>query len=183
MWELIEEVPVDTTDDSSEYKFFKRFANPEDKSKDDKGVYLIRYRYAPMQVSEKSRVFCRDMVANAKLGVVYRREDIVKMGEDGINGQFAPSGKSNYSIWKYKGGVNCHHQWYRLTYRRRQEKGKFIPLTPEEKANNIREIEDNYKRVSNQSADSLGVPFDPADWSTASTKTIDLPNRGSLKYK
>lgn len=183
LWDLIEEVPVDTTDDNSEYKFFKRFANPEDKSKDDKGVYLIRYRYAPMQVSEKSRVFCRDMVANAKMGVVYRREDIVQMGDDGINGQFAPSGKSNYSIWKYKGGVNCHHQWYRLTYRRKQIKGKFIPLTPEEKANNVREIQENYKRVSNQSADSLGVPFDPADWSTASTKTIDLPNRGSLKNR
>ena len=179
-FELIDERPVDY---DNEYKFFKRFANPEDKSKDDKGVYLIRYRYAPMGVSGNSRQFCKDMVANAKMGVVYRREDIDTMGDDGINGQFAPSGKSNYSIWKYKGGVNCHHQWYRLTYmRKRVNGGKFIPLTPEEKSQAIKEL-DNYKRVSNQSADSAGVPFSPPDWQTASTKTIDLPNRGSLKNK
>jgi hypothetical protein len=179
-FELIDESPV--TDDN-EYKFFKRFANPEDKSKDDKGVYLIRYRYAPMGASGNSRQFCKDMVANAKMGVVYRREDIDTMGDDGINGQFAPSGKSNYSIWKYKGGVNCKHQWYRLTYmRKRVSGGKFIPLTPEEKSQAIKDL-DNYKRVSNQSADSAGVPFSPPDWQTASTKTIDLPNRGSLKNK
>jgi hypothetical protein len=179
-FELIDESPV--TDDN-EYKFFKRFANPEDKSKDDKGVYLIRYRYAPMGASGNSRQFCKDMVANAKMGVVYRREDIDTMGDDGVNGQFAPSGKSNYSIWKYKGGVNCKHQWYRLTYmRKRVSGGKFIPLTPEEKSQAIKDL-DNYKRVSNQSADSVGVPFSPPDWQTASTKTIDLPNKGSLKNK
>jgi hypothetical protein len=179
-FELIDESPV--TDDN-EYKFFKRFANPEDKSKDDKGVYLIRYRYAPMSASGNSRQFCKDMVANAKMGVVYRREDIDTMGDDGVNGQFAPSGKSNYSIWKYKGGVNCKHQWYRLTYmRKRVSGGKFIPLTPEEKSQAIKDL-DNYKRVSNQSADAAGVPFSPPDWQTASTKTIDLPNRGSLKNK
>jgi hypothetical protein len=184
-FELIDEQAVTNPDiEEKQYNFFKRFAEPEVKSKDDKGVYLIRYRYAPMQTANNSRVFCKDMVANAKLGVVYRREDIDRMGDEGINGQFAPSGKSNYSIWKYKGGVNCHHQWYRLTYmRKRVEGGKFMPLTPQEKEQGLREIEDNYKRVSNKSADSEGVPFSPPDWDTASTKTIDLPNRGSLKNK
>lgn len=182
-FELIDESPV-TNPDAEEYKFFKRFANPEDKSKDDKGVYLIRYRYAPMQTSEKSRIFCKDMVANAKLGVVYRREDIVQMGEQGVNGQFAPSGKSNYSIWRFKGGVNCKHQWYRLSYMRRRKDsgGAFLPLTPEEKSQALRDL-DNYKRVSNQSADAAGVPFSPPDWQEASTKTYDLPNHGSLKNK
>jgi len=184
-FELIDEKPVTDADaEPKQYNFFKRFAEPDEKSKDDKGVYLIRYRYAPMSNKGNSRVFCKDMVANAKMGVVYRREDIDKMGDEGVNGQFAPSGKSNYSIWKYKGGVNCHHQWYRLTYmRKRMENGKFIPLTPEEKAATIRQIEDNYKRVSNQSADSAGVPFAPPSWDIASTKTIDLPNKGSLKNK
>ena len=184
-FELIDEQAVTNPDiEEKQYNFFKRFAEPEEKSKDDKGVYLIRYRYAPMQTANNSRVFCKDMVANAKLGVVYRREDIDRMGDEGINGQFAPSGKSNYSIWRYKGGVNCHHQWYRLTYmRKRVEGGKFMPLTPQEKEQGLREIEDNYKRVSNKSADSEGVPFSPPDWDTASTKTIDLPNRGSLKNK
>jgi hypothetical protein len=184
-FELIDEQPVTDADaEPKQYNFFKRFAEPDEKSKDDKGVYLIRYRYAPMSNKGNSRVFCKDMVANAKMGVVYRREDIDKMGDEGVNGQFAPSGKSNYSIWKYKGGVNCNHQWYRLTYmRKRMKNGKFIPLTPEEKAATIRQIEDNYKRVSNQSADSAGVPFAPPSWDIASTKTIDLPNKGSLKNR
>ena len=184
-YELIEEAVVTDADTEGEYKFFKRFAEPEEKSKDDKGVYLIRYRYAPMQTAGNSRQFCKDMVANAKLGVVYRREDIDTMGDQGINGQFAPSGTSTYSIWKYKGGVNCHHQWYRLSYMRKRKGngGAFLPLSPEEKAQGIKDIQDNYKRVSNQSADSAGVPFDPPSWDIASTKTKDLPNGGSLKNK
>jgi hypothetical protein len=184
-FELIDESPVTEADDQTEYKFFKRFAEPEEKSKDDKGVYLIRYRYAPMQTAGNSRQFCKDMVANAKLGVVYRREDIDTMGDAGINGQFAPKGKASYSIWKYKGGVNCHHQWYRLTYMRKRKSngGAFLPLSPEEKAQGIKDIEDNYKRVSNQSANSAGVPFSPPSWDIASTKTKDLPNGGSLKNR
>lgn len=186
VWELIDESPVTDPDNEqhlSRHEFFKRFANPDEKSKDDKGIYLIRYRYAPMRTQDNSRIFCKDMVANAKLGVTYRREDIDIMGDAGINGQFAPSGKSSYSIWKYKGGVYCKHQWYRLTYRRKKINGKIIPLTSEEKEQNMRDIVDNYDRVSSQSADRAGVPFDPPSWDIASVKTNDLPNRGSLKNK
>lgn len=186
VWELIDESPVTDPDNEqhlSRHEFFKRFANPDEKSKDDKGIYLIRYRYAPFRVQENSRIFCKDMVANAKLGVTYRREDIDVMGDAGINGQFAPSGKSSYSIWKYKGGVYCKHQWFRLTYRRKKINGKIIPLTSEEKEQNMRDIVDNYDRVSSQSADRAGVPFDPPSWDIASVKTNDLPNRGSLKNK
>ena len=178
---VLEQEVTEPEKEGNEYKFFKRFADPEKKSKDDKGLFLIRYRYAPMRTKNNSRVFCKDMVANAKMGVVYRREDITQMGEQGINGQFAPKGKSTYSIWKFKGGVNCHHNWYRLTYVRKREKnGKYIPLTPEEKSARIREIEENYKRVSNQSADREGVPFDPPGWDQASTKPINMPNQGRL---
>ena len=186
VWELIDESPVTDPDNEqhlSRHEFFKRFANPDEKSKDDKGIYLIRYRYAPFRVQENSRIFCKDMVANAKLGVTYRREDIDVMGDAGINGQFAPSGKSSYSIWKYKGGVYCKHQWFRLTYRRKKINGKIIPLTSEEKEQNMRDIVDNYDRISSQSADRAGVPFDPPSWDIASVKTNDLPNRGSLKNK
>lgn len=186
LWELIDESPVDDADAEmslNRHEFFKRFANPDEKSKDDKGIYLIRYRYSPLSVQNNSRLFCKNMVENAKLGVVYRREDVDTMGEQGINGQFAPQGKSTYSIWKYKGGVYCKHQWFRLTYRRKKINGKVIPLTDQEKQQNIRDIVDNYDRVSSQSADRAGVPFSPPNWDIASTKTNDLPNRGSLKNK
>jgi len=66
--------------------------------------------------------------------------------------------------------------------RRKDSGGAFLPLTPEEKSQALRDL-DNYKRVSNQSADAAGVPFSPPDWQEASTKTYDLPNRGSLKNK
>lgn len=178
-WELIDVRVVEDADE--EMKFNLAYENPNKKSDDDKGVYKIRYRYGPDFVSDKSRPFCSAMVQESKGGVIYRREDIIAMGDAGVNGQFAPEGQSAYSIWKYKGGVYCHHRWERLTFKRKQVKGKFLPVQPDEKGGD-RNIE-NYKEVSNKSADSAGVPFKPSGWDTAKTRPIDMPNRGSLKNK
>jgi hypothetical protein len=178
-WELIDVQEV--TDADEEMKFNLAYDNPNKKSDDDKGVYKIRYRYGPDFVSNKSREFCSTMVQEAKSGVIFRREDIIQMGDAGVNGQFAPSGQSSYSIWKYKGGVNCHHRWERLTFRRKQVKGKFLPKQPNETGES-RDL-DNYNEVSNKSADNAGVPFSPSGWNTAKTRPIDMPNKGSLKNK
>jgi hypothetical protein len=178
-WELIDVQEV--TDADEELRFNLAYDNPNKKSDDDKGVYKIRYRYGPDFVSNKSREFCSTMVQEAKSGVIFRREDIIQMGDAGVNGQFAPSGKSSYSIWKYKGGVNCHHRWERLTFRRKQVKGKFLPKQPNE-VGESRDL-DNYNEVSNKSADNAGVPFSPSGWNTAKTRPIDMPNKGSLKNK
>ena len=120
------------------------------------------------------------MVANRNLNVVYRREDILTMGDEGINGQFAPAGKSSYSIWKFKGGVNCHHYWERLTFKRKQTAGKFLPLQPNEIGTDERDLE-NYRKVPNLEATASGVPFSPPAWSKAKTRPIDMPNNGGLK--
>jgi len=178
-WELIDVTEV--TDADEELKFNLAYENPNKKSDDDKGVYKIRYRYGPNFVSNNSRQFCSAMVQESKGGVIYRREDIIAMGDAGVNGQFAPQGESTYSIWKYKGGVNCHHRWERLTFRRKQVKGKFLPKQPGETGEN-RNLE-NYNEVSNKSADKAGVPFSPSGWDTAKTRPIDMPNKGSLKNK
>ena len=178
-WELIDVQEV--TDADEELRFNLAYDNPNKKSDDDKGVYKIRYRYGPDFVSNKSREFCSTMVQEAKSGVIFRREDIIQMGDAGVNGQFAPSGQSSYSIWKYKGGVNCHHRWERLTFRRKQVKGKFLPKQPNETGES-RDF-DNYNEVSNKSADNAGVPFSPSGWNTAKTRPIDMPNKGSLKNK
>jgi hypothetical protein len=178
-WELIDVQEV--TDADEELRFNLAYDNPNKKSDDDKGVYKIRYRYGPDFVSNKSREFCSTMVQEAKSGVIFRREDIIQMGDAGVNGQFAPSGQSSYSIWKYKGGVNCHHRWERLTFRRKQVKGKFLPKQPNETGES-RDL-DNYNEVSNKSADNAGVPFSPSGWNTAKTRPIDMPNKGSLKNK
>ena len=179
VWELIDVTEV--TDADEELRFNMAYENPNKKSGDDKGVYKIRYRYGPNFLSDNSRQFCTAMVQDSKDGVIYRREDIITMGDAGVNGQFAPSGQSSYSIWKYKGGVNCHHRWERLTFRRKQIKGKFLPKQPGETGDN-RDLE-NYNEVSNKSADNAGVPFSPSGWETASTRPIDMPNKGSLKNK
>jgi hypothetical protein len=179
VWELIDVTEV--TDADEEMKFEMAYENPNKKSGDDKGVYKIRYRYGPNIVADNSRQFCSTMVQESKGGVIYRREDILTMGDAGVNGQFAPSGQSSYSIWKYKGGVNCHHRWERLTFRRKQIKGKFLPKQPGESGEN-RDLE-NYNEVSNKSANNAGVPFSPSGWETASTRPIDMPNKGSLKNK
>ena len=179
VWELIDVTEVTDADDEMEFNM--AYENPNKKSGDDKGVYKIRYRYGPHIVSDNSRQFCTAMVSESQGGVIYRREDIIAMGDDGVNGQFAPSGTSSYSIWKYKGGVSCHHRWERLTFRRKQIKGKFLPKQPGESGEN-RDLE-NYNEVSNKSADSAGVPFSPSGWDTAKTRPIDMPNQGSLKNK
>jgi hypothetical protein len=174
-WELVEESEVEDPANEYQYhigkvKLFRRFADPEMKSAIDTGLYKIRYRYS-QNVSNESRLFCRNMVQNSKQGVIYRFEDIESM--DGqVNTQFSPKGESSYSIWLFKGGAYCHHRWVRQVYVRKREGGKFLPNKGLE----------NDKRVSVGEAEDAGVPFKDTskDWNTASTRPIDLPNRGKL---
>jgi hypothetical protein len=86
------------------------------KSKQDsqKGVqFLVRYSYAPEKAGSNSRQFCSKMVGAKK---VYRKEDIVAMGNKSVNAGFGKGGSDTYSIWLYKGGARCNHKWFRKTY-------------------------------------------------------------------
>ena len=175
-WELIEETDVDDVQieanlHAQPFEFFKRYASPDDKSKTDKGLYKVRYRYS-RNIASNSRLFCRNMVSNAKLGVSYRYEDVIQMGKEGINGEFAPHGKSTYSIWEWKGGVYCHHKFIRQVWKRkRNASGQFLP-------------NDGLKNDTEVSSNTRGTGItNPRGWRKSSTPTIDLPNRGSLKHK
>lgn len=105
------------------------YSNPQKKSfqdgtdfkyKDKRlSLWKARYSYSPKKTSKNSRDFCTKMVGIAKSGVLYRKEDIVKMGQDGVNSELAASGKNSYSIWFYKGGALCHHFWRRHIYVRK----------------------------------------------------------------
>lgn len=172
-WELKEETEVVDAEYEDEihgepFNFFKRYANPDEKSKIDKGLYKIRYRYSK-NLSKDSRLFCKNMVANAKIGVSYRFEDIKEMGDDGINGNFAERGKSKYSIWLYKGGAYCHHKWIRQVWFRKTEKGKFLP----------NKGLDNDKDVTGNEPTREGLR-NANGWKKANTRPIDTPNRGKL---
>jgi len=180
-WELVHEEEVTDPDepDGEVFKFFKRFSDPEEKSRHDGGIYKIRYRYDPKRTKDNSRTFCKNMVANAEQGVYYRREDIEKMSSAGVNSEFAPKGSSSYSIWRFKGGVNCHHRWFRMIFKRKQVGGKVKPLDESEKGTTRRDIEDNYKRTSEGAAKSAGVQnMNPAGYDDAKTRPIDMPNQG-----
>jgi hypothetical protein len=165
--EVVEGEPV-ADEELSAVKLFKRFADPDAKSQNDAGLIKVRYRYSTA-LSDNSRIFCKNMVSASKAGVVYRYEDIIRMGDDGINSEFAAKGESTYSIFLFKGGANCHHFWTRQTFMRKRENGKFMPNKGLE----------NDERISQASAEKKGFEFKDAKyWAEAATRPIDMPNNG-----
>ena len=86
--------------------------------------YLVRYQYAPLSVKDDSREFCKKMVRAKR---VYRKEDLNREFQG--NKEFNPKGGSSYNLFKYKGGVNCHHFWQRKTYLLKDDR-KIDPNNP-----------------------------------------------------
>lgn len=138
-------------------------ARPNAKSKQDKTIdgvpYKVRYRYSPLQAGENSREFCKKMVQFDKL---YRKEDIIAMGNRAVNAGWGAKGANTYSIWKYKGGGSCHHKWLRQTF-----KGK----TEGNLANQDANISTNKARQDG---------FNPVNEKEVSMKPKDMPNQGFL---
>ena len=100
-------------------------------------------------------------------GKVFRKEDIIKMGNDGVNGQFAHSG-GKYSIWLYAGGVNCYHRWERRIFKKKEQAdGTLYGGNPMQ---NVRPT--NVNEAVRQGAK---LPKNPADVAVAE---IDKPNKG-----
>lgn len=67
-----------------------------------------KYRYTG-PISNNSRNFCRAMV---RLNKIYTRQEIDDMNRS-INTGFRHDGQA-YSIFRFKGGVNCKHYWEEL---------------------------------------------------------------------
>lgn len=152
-------------------KFFKSFANPDDKSKMDGGMFKVRYRYS-RGLKENSRKFCVKMVADSEKGVKYRYEDIMNMSDWGVNSAFAAKGENSYNVFRFKGGVACHHYWIREIYRRKQTKGKFLP-----NKGLLNDLKISIKRAESEGFDMKDIDF---GWSDAATMPIDMPNQGRL---
>jgi len=90
-------------------------SKPNDKSKLDKSFYKVRYEYSEKYSSGNSRNFCKTMMGRTSKGVVYRKEDIDQASFSGVNKSFGHKG-NNYSLFKFKGGVNCGHYWSENLY-------------------------------------------------------------------
>ena len=91
-------------------------SKPSAKSTLDKNTYKVRYEYSEKYSSGKSRDFCNQMMSRTSSGVVYRKEDIDQASFQGVNKEFGHN-KNAYSLFKYKGGVNCGHYWSENLYR------------------------------------------------------------------
>jgi hypothetical protein len=174
-WQLLSDEEVTNPDDEekfrSEFMSVRGYAKPNEKSDEkDTGLYKVRYYYSRNYTWKEgemvTRDFCQEMVALSKLGALFKYEDIIEMGSDGVNGQFAPSGSNTYSIWTYKGGVYCRHAWFRKVFFRKRKDGKFLP-------------NDGLKNdtvVTGKVANELFPKGEEA------VRPNDMPNRASLKY-
>ncbi len=140
-------------------------------SEQDTDEYKIRYRYTKgtsKTPKNKGRQFCRQMLSLSSSGRVYRKEDIIKMGNDGVNKKFGHAGKP-YSIWDYKGGVNCYHRWERVIFRKkRQENGNLYGGNPMQNT--------DYINVNQARRQGAKIPKNNKDVAKA---PINMPNNGA----
>ena len=124
-WELVdaEEVGDDEPEDFDVEGYLNGLVSlsaTQDSNQDTK-LYKVRYKYAKGTSKTpvgQSREFCKTMMSKKML---YRKEDIGMMSARGVNKKFGHKGK-NYSLFKYKGGVNCYHRWERRIYKKRLKK-------------------------------------------------------------
>jgi hypothetical protein len=175
-WQLLSDEEVTNPEGEEKYRTefmsVRGYSNPDEASKElDTGLYKVRYYYSRNFTYKEGEIvtrdFCQEMVALSKLGALFRYEDIQEMGNDGVNGEFAPQGSSNYSIWIYKGGVYCRHAWFRKVFVRKREKGRFLP-------------NDGLK---NDRVVTGGVANELFPKGQEAVRPNDMPNRASLKYK
>ena len=96
-------------------------SNPTKKSTQDSPLFVVRYTYkktTSKTPKSSSRAFCRKVLSLRGQNRFFRKEDIGFMSTKGVNRQFGHNGQ-NYSIWLYKGGVQCHHGWVRVIFRKK----------------------------------------------------------------
>ena len=164
-WELIADEDAEEHEELQAYEFASTgTARPNAKSEQDatiKGVnYKVRYMYEPERVGSNSREFCKKMVNAKKL---YRKEDIIMMGEKNVNKGWAAKGELTYSIWKFKGGGACHHKWRRKTFRSKFGIDTKSPLAP---------------TISTNKSDKEGYRI--RNDKNVAMKPIDMTNKGFL---
>tara|TARA_X000001382_G_scaffold1217_1_gene1466 strand:- start:531 stop:2276 length:1746 start_codon:yes stop_codon:yes gene_type:complete len=159
-WEVVHEEKV--TEENEEFDF-RRLASvkesdakPSKSSVQDNKGYKVRYSYLPIRNNPKSRDFCKSMEKLTARDIVFRKEDINMMSFRGVNNKLGHKGR-NYSLFKYKGGKNCHHYWQRLVFKKKDR-------VSEDEA-----LKDGYKAPNNPEE----VPIRP----------VDMPNNGAYPTK
>lgn len=119
-WIEIDAIPVTKELEINEItlNLAKSFASfPNVTSEQDTELFKIRYSYEGSLGAQRD--FCQKMVS---AGRTYRKEDIILAGSKQVNPGFGPEGANEYSVWLYKGSVNCRHYWMRKIYLRKNNK-------------------------------------------------------------
>jgi len=130
-WELmdVEDAGEEPEDFNAELYLNKLNLSATQDSKLDNERWKVRYKYVKgaNAVKDKegkqtarvpkgaSREFCSGLIRASK---VYRKEDIDIMSFKGANKSFGHNGRA-YSIFRFKGGVNCFHRWERRIYKKK----------------------------------------------------------------
>jgi len=178
-WELVDKREYSDTNNSidewanskikSKENLLQKFAGviksaPSAKSSLDKGSYKVRYEYAARYNKPNSRDFCKQMMRRTENGVVYRKEDIDQASFQGVNIEFGHQGQ-NYSLFRFKGGVNCSHYFNENLYRLKTK----TDGTP---------YIDKALSSSEEVSSIAGYNPNPSGWDQAQIAPIDMPNRG-----
>jgi hypothetical protein len=174
-WELIDEREYDdeNTDldawieqtESKNKSTLQKFADviksfPNRQSYLDKSIYKVRYKYDEKYSSGNSRDFCKQMMNRTKSGVVYRKEDIDMASFQGVNNSFGHKGQ-NYSLFRFKGGVNCGHIWTEQLYRLKKKKdGTYYEDKALSSSQEVKSIPQSYKPNPAGNRDSKIAPKD-----------------------
>ncbi len=170
-WELVdaEEVGDEEPEDFDVEGYLNGLVSlsaTQDSNQDTK-LYKVRYKYSKGTSKTPigdSRTFCKTMLSKKML---YRKEDIGQMSARGVNKSFGHKGK-NYSLFKYKGGVNCYHRWERRIYKKRLKKDG------EEWGGNALQGT-KFVNVNQAVREGFKLPKNPKEVSVA---PIDMPRQG-----
>ena len=93
--------------------------NVKPKKTDKYIVNLYRYvahpssGYGSSNIGGNTRSFCRKVVGRTNTSLM-RYVDILKL--NGSNKGFGQGGSNIYSVFKFRGGVNCKHIWVKYSY-------------------------------------------------------------------
>ena len=172
-WQLLSDEEVTNPEGEENYRTefmsVRGYDNPDEKDTLDTGLYKVRYYYSRNFTYKDGEIvtrdFCQEMVGLSKEGALFRYEDIQDMSDAGVNGQFAPSGSSQYNLFIFKGGVYCRHAWFRKVFMRKREGGRFLP---NDGLNNDRVV-------------TGGVANELFPKGQEAVRPNDMPNRASLK--
>jgi len=79
-------------------------------------IKLYKYMsrtYGSAGIGSNTRRFCRTLVSRTDVSLM-RFEDIDRL--NGSNPGFGKGGSSYYSVFNWRGGVNCKHQWVKFIF-------------------------------------------------------------------